>query len=290
MKRHLTRFAAMLALLVPGISLSQGVVYLVIGSDTGIWEGLDVSHYQCTYLPGLYSDPTRNAARVMDPAFRSGLVDSYGTPMKLTWWIMAGNVFRYATNTNVPYPNTLTFYLMMKYHGPAIRQWGDEVTLHYHSWVWTDYDGDGKWWWNQAKTFEETADDFNETLAEILLNEEMFPVSFRSGWHAMDNSWQHRLDQVLPYSLHNDYPAKRTQTAEPIDNVFDWSRAPSTWIPFHPSPADYQVPGSGPGWNVRSKYMASADSAFMAKIFAEAAKGDRSGGLPLGASSGNRFP
>jgi hypothetical protein len=271
MKRSLLYLS--FALLLPLQALAQGSVYLVIGSDTGIWEGLDVSRYVCTFLPGLYTDPTRNASRVMDPAFRSGLVDSYGTPMKLTWWMMAGNLFRYATNANIPHPNTMTFHLMQKYHGAAIRQWGDEITFHYHTWVWTDYNGDGKWYWNQATTWPETAADFDETLAEILLNEKIFPVSFRSGWHAMDNDWQRRLDSILPYSLHNDYPAKRTQTDEPIDNVYDWSRAPSTWIPFHPSPLDYQVPGPGPGWNVRSRYMSVADSAFMAKIFAEAANG-----------------
>jgi hypothetical protein len=65
-ERHLLHFVAAVTLLVPSLSRSQGTVYLVIGSDTGIWEGLDVNHYQCTYLPGLSSDPTRNAARVMD--------------------------------------------------------------------------------------------------------------------------------------------------------------------------------------------------------------------------------
>jgi hypothetical protein len=260
-------------MLLPMQARPQGTVYLVIGSDTGIWEGLNVDRYVCTILPGLYTDPTRNATQVMDPSFRSGLLDSYGTPMKLTWWMMAGNMFRYSTNTNIPHPNTMTLYLMQKYHGAAIRQWGDEITFHYHTWVWTDYDGDGRWYWNQAKTWPETAADFDEALAEILLNEKVFPVSFRSGWHAMDNDWQHRLDQILPYSLHNDYPAKRADSTDPVDNVYDWSRAPSTWIPFHPSPLDYQTPGPGPGWNVRSKYMSGADSTFMAKIFAEAAKG-----------------
>ena len=252
---------------------AEGTVYLVLGSDTATWEGMDVARYNCAYAVTLYTDPSRNAALVMDPAFRSGLVDSYGTPVKLTWWMMAGNIFRYATNTNMPHPNSMTLHLMKKYQGSAIARWGDELSLHYHTFVWTDYDGDGKWYWNQAKDFAETADDFDVILAEMLLEEQTFPVSFRSGWHAMDNAWQQRLDTLLLFSMHNDWPAKRTETTEPIDNVYDWSRAPSVFVPFHPSPADYQTPGAGRGWNVRSKYMASADSAFMAKIFAQAAAG-----------------
>lgn len=272
----LSRSCAILLLLgllsapaVPG----SGTVYLVLGSDTAIWEGMNTGRYDCTYTLTLYTDPGRNATAVMDPAFRSGLVDSYGTPLRMTWWMMMGNIFRHATNTNVPHPNTMTLHLMKKYQGEGVRRWGDELTLHYHTFVWSDYDADGRWYWNQARSFAESADDFTATLAAMLLEEETFPVSFRSGWHAMDNGWQARLDALIPFSLHNDWPAKHTDPVEPIDNVYDWSRAPSAFVPFHPSPADYQIPGPGRGWNVRSRYMSAADSAFMAKIFAAAAAG-----------------
>jgi hypothetical protein len=234
---------------------------------------MDVGQYHCTYSLSLFTDPAGNTANVMDPTFRSSLTDSYGTPVKLTWWMMAGNIFRYATNTDIPHPNTMTLHLMKKYFGPAIRRWGDELTLHYHTFVWTDYNGDGKWYWNQARKFQESSEDFDATLAEMVLEEETLPVSFRSGWHFMDNGWQARLDSVLPYSLHNDWPAIRASTTEPIDNVYDWSRAPSTFVPFHPSPEDYQIPGAGRGWNVRSVYMSGADSAFVEKIFAAANTG-----------------
>ena len=253
--------------------LSQRNVYLVLGSDTAIWDGMDVARYNCTYALTLYTDPTANPARVMDPAFRSPLRDSYGAPVKLTWWMMAGNIFRHATNTNIPNPNTMTLHLMKQYQGESVKAWGDELTLHYHTFVWTDYDGDGIYYWNQARSFLESSDDFDVTLAEMLLEEETFPASFRSGWHAMDNDWQQRLDMLLPYSLHNDWPAKNTDLTEPLDNIYDWSRAPSVFVPFHPSPTDYQVTGSCRGWNVRSAYMSSADSAFMDGIFALAAAG-----------------
>jgi hypothetical protein len=254
-------------------ALAQGRVSFVIGSDTGIWTGLDVSDYHCTISGALYTDPTMNAATVMDPGFRSALTDMYGTPMKLTWWMMAGNMFRLAVNTDVPVPSTMPIHLMKRFHGDRLRQWGDELTFHFHNWVWTDYDGDGKWYWNQAKTYNEFVPDFDQTLAELLLEEEVFPVSYRSGWHAMNNEWQQRLDRLLPYSMHNDWPAVHDDPVEPIDNVYDWSRAPSTFVPFRPSTTDYQVPGNGRGWNVRSVYITAADSAFVSKIFAEATKG-----------------
>ena len=272
-RQILSSLVIVLTFFTAALGQTKGKVYLVLGSDTAIWEGMDTDRYACTYDLTLYTDPSRNAYAVMDPAWRNGLRDALGTPMKLTWWMMAGNIFRYATNTDVPIPNTMTMYLMQKYHGDAIRQFGDELTLHYHTFVWTDYDGDGKYWWNQAATFTETSQDFDFTLAQFLLEHQVFPVSFRSGWHAMDNQWQHRLNQILPYSMHNDWPAKRVDPTEPIDNVFDWSISPSTWIPFRPSPADYRVPGPGKAWNLRSKHIGSVDSTLMNTLFSQANQG-----------------
>jgi len=252
-----------------------GVVYLVLGSDTAIWNGMNTGTYNNFYNIDLYTNPTENAFTVMDPAFRAGLKDSYGNPMKLTWWMMAGNIFRYATNTNVPVPNIMTLYLMKKYHGENVIINGDELTLHYHTFYWSDYDNDGIYYWNQSKTFLESLDDFKFTLAQFLLEEEVFPVSFRSGWHYMDNEWQHYLDQrVLPYSFHNDYPKKRTFDEEPIDNIFDWSEAPSSWIPYNPSYLNYQIPGNGNGWNVRSASLgATIYENYMDSVFAAASNG-----------------
>jgi hypothetical protein len=253
---------------------ATGEVYLVLGSDTAIWEGMNTARYHCTYNLDLFIDPARNTYQVMNPAFRARFVDSYGQPMKLTWWMMAGNIFRHATNINVPVPNTMTLYLMKKYHGENIEKNGDELSLHYHTFAWTDYDRDGTYWWNQALAFPECLDDFNHTLAQYLLEENVFPVSFRSGWHYMDNDWQHYLDQLLPYSLHNDYPNVRTDTSEPLDNTFDWSQSPGEFVPYHPSPENYQIPGTGPGWNVRSAHFSTTRNRnLMDSIFAKASRG-----------------
>ncbi len=237
---------------------NSGEVYLVIGSDTAIWEGMSTGRYHCYYDSGLYTNPSRNAYGVMDPAYRLNFTDSYGTPLKMTWWMMGGNIFRYADNLDVPIPNTMTMSLMKKYHSEQIAQYDDELSLHYHTFTWTDYDGDGRYWWNQAKSFLECYDDFNFTLCQLLLEDEIFPVSFRSGWHYMDNDWQHYLNEILPYSMHNAWPGKRTEDSEPIDNIYDWSEAPQEFVPYHPAQDNYQVPGDSKGWNVRSIHFGGA--------------------------------
>jgi hypothetical protein len=255
------------------VSQGQGKVYLVLGSDTAIWDGMNTDRFNDTYVDALFTDPTYNGSKVMEQAFRTPLMDSYGQTMKFTWWMMAGDIFRYATNRNFPVPNIMTLYLMKKYHGQEVAKFGDELTLHYHTFVWTDYDNDGIFWWNQAKKFTESRDDFDYTLCQFLLEENTFPVSFRSGWHAMDNDWQRYLDTLLPYCMHDDWPAIRSDTTEPIDNVFDWSKSSKEWVPFHPSYDNYQLPGSLKGWNLRSTHIGGVDSAAMAGIFAKANTG-----------------
>ncbi len=252
---------------------SQAEVLLVLGSDTAIWDGLNTSNYNCHFNFDLYTNPTFNGYKVMDSEFRSKQFDSYGQTVKLTWWMMAGNTYRFADNRNIPLPNTMTLYLMKKYHGDAIKQFGDELSLHYHTFFWSDYDADGKYYWNQAHSFTECREDFDITLAQYLLEENVYPVSFRSGWHYMDNEWQQYLDQLLLFSMHNDYPHVRTETEEPIDNVYDWSKAPKTFIPYQPAPYNYQLPGGTRGWNLRSVYMASVAQSTMDNMFAEAKNG-----------------
>lgn len=252
---------------------AQGTVYLVLGSDTGIWNGANTAQYHNYYHQDLYTEKSDNTYKVMSSSFREPIRDSYGNTLKLTWWMHGGNMFRYATNNNVPYSNTIALHLMKKYHGEAIEQWGDELTLHYHTWDWTDYNGDGKYFWNQTKTFAECREDFDFTLAQYLLEEDVFPVSFRSGWHYMDNRWQNYLDELLPYSMHNDYPTYNTDNEEPLDNIIDWSEAPRQWYPFHPSGENYQHIGDLNGWNLRSEFLGSVNQNMMNTIFENAAGG-----------------
>ncbi len=271
--RNITHF--LLIILAPiYVAAEAGQVLLVIGSDTAIWDGMTTSRYHCTYNPELYTNPADNAYAVMDMDFRNQMKDSYGTPMKLTWWMMAGNIFRYATNTNVPIPNIMTMYLMKKYHGDVVEQAGDELSLHYHTFKWSDYNEDGLWYWNQAQNFEECRSDFDVTLSQFLLEEQIFPVSFRSGWHYMDNEWQAYLNDLLPYSMHNAYPSKKTHDTEPTDNIIDWSQAPSEFVPYHPSADNYQIPGNTAGWNLRSAHLNSVRyKNLMDTVFSAAAKG-----------------
>ncbi|HOT95614.1 MAG TPA: FlgD immunoglobulin-like domain containing protein [bacterium] len=201
------------------------------------------------------------------------MLDSAGQPLPLTWWMHGGNVFRYADNCDVPLPNTIALHLMKRYYSQPLKQVGDELTLHYHTWVWNDENGDGRYYWNQARNFSECREDFDITLCHYLLEEEIFPVSFRSGWHYMDNEWQNYIDKLIPFCLHDAWPDKRLQDDEPSDNIYDWSLSSSEWVPFHPSLTNYQLPGAARGWNVRCIKMNSLTATIVNQMFARAAAG-----------------
>lgn len=256
-----------------------GTVYLVMGSDTAIWNAgwtVDVYSPHPYYSQSSFTDTNSPSFKVMDPAWRGRFKDSFGQTIKFTWWMMGGNIYRAADNLNVPEPNTMTLYLMKKYHGAAIRQFGDELSLHYHTFLWSDYNGTGHYYWNQSRTFAECRDDFDVTLAQYLLDEDVFPVSFRSGWHYMDNGWQQYLNTLLPYSMDDNYGAYLpwyTNSLGPVGGVEDWSHAPSAFVPFHPSTSDYQVPGDGAGWNVRCIKMPVMRQVDMDHLFAQASNG-----------------
>ena len=273
----LASLAVLGCLLSVALQASPGQVYMVIGSDTAVWNatgGVAVARYRSRFDPALFTQPSTNAYTVMDPAFRQRFLDGFGQPMKLTWWMLVGSVYGKGLITDAPVPNLLPLYLMRKYHGQAIKTLGDELTLHYHTFLWSDYNGDGVYYWNEARSFHECRDDWDQALAQSLVEEEVFPVTFRSGWHYMDNEWQQTLNGLLPYNMDDDSPLKKAWSAqEPTFNVLDWSLAPTNFIPYHPSPENYQIPGESSGWNVRSVKFPNVTQDMVNDIFARAAEG-----------------
>ena len=257
---------------------SPGTVYLVVGSDTAIWNAVttvDVYTRHPHYRQDSFTASNAPIFQVMDPAWRAKFKDSFGQSIKFTWWMMGGNLYRDADNLNVPVPNTMTLHLMQQYHGAAIRQFGDELSLHYHTFKWSDYNGTGIYYWNQTRTFNECRADFDVTVAQYFLEEGIFPISFRSGWHFMDADWQAYLNELIPYCFHDNYGVNVPwyTNSGPIAGVEDWSHAPSTFVPFHPSTNDYQAPGDGKGWNVRSVKIQSLTQPVVDQLFSQAASG-----------------
>jgi hypothetical protein len=262
-------------MLISGLFAEKGKVYLVLGSDTSIWEGLSLRIFDGRYFKGgLYTDPTRYGYGVMDSTYRNALTDSYGTPVKMTWWMMAGNVFHLSNNCNIPIRNSITLELMKRYHQEAIDRYDDQLTLHYHNYYWSDFNGDGIYYYNQGLDFRLNQDDYEECLCKFLIDDDVFPVSFRAGWHYMDNYWQAYQERFIPFDMSNAYPSKGGGYEEPTNNIIDWSESPSEFVPYHPNADNYQIKGDLKQWRLRSlMYTVESHRAHIERLFQEAEQG-----------------
>ncbi|MBI4428864.1 MAG: hypothetical protein HY562_07065, partial [Ignavibacteriales bacterium] len=249
-------------------------VYVVLCSDTDTWDGLNVNNYTNFLRFGLFSSPTGNAAKVMDPVFRSKVKDSNNNPIVFTWFMLEGSMVAKNTNPEVVHPWISNLEMMTRYHGDALKQAKDELSYHYHNWIWNDTDGNGVHHWNQSTDLREFRDDFLQTIGHLIIDGNLMPTSFRSGWHYMDNEWECLLDSLIPYRFENASPAKHDDTTEPIDNVYDWSRSSLEWLPYQPAADDYQSKGSLRGWETRCIYMKTVTTSSMAMPFSRAMGGE----------------
>jgi hypothetical protein len=252
----MSRITCLLFILFSVLSLraEKGKVYLIPGSDTSINPYILNQYDNMLWAAQLYANPSMYGHTVMDTSFRNQHKDSYGNPLKMTWWMMGGNVFDLSRNCNIPIRTNMTLYLMKKYHLGAIRLLDDQLTLHYHNYVWTDPNGDGIYHWNQGMDFLLNRDDYEETLCKYLIEDDVFPISFRSGWHYMDNAWQAYQEKFIPFDMSNAYPANGGSLIEPTWWI-DWSQSPSEFVPYHPNSDNYQIQGDLKQWRLRSLFI-----------------------------------
>src|ERR1700730_11328544 len=89
------------ATFIPSLACEAGPApgngYLVVGSDTAIWNAVttvDVYTRHPHYLQDSFTGTNAPVFEVMDPAWRNQFKDSFGQPIKFTWWMMGGNIYR----------------------------------------------------------------------------------------------------------------------------------------------------------------------------------------------------
>jgi hypothetical protein len=260
-------------IVVAGSLPEPGKIYLVLCSDTGVWDGLGVNTPTVYLRFDLYTSPTGNAARVINPQFRDRVRGSDGVPLKFTWFMLDGSVIATNTNPVVRNPWISNLEMIKRYHAQNIVLVGDELSLHYHNWVWNDPDGNGVFHWNQSTNLAEYRNDFLETIGHVIIEGNLMPATFRSGWHYMSSEWEVLIDSIIPYRFENTSPGVGRDTTEPIDNIYDWSRAPLQWVPYHPAATDYQVQGNLKGWETRCVYMKSFTLDKATEVFTGAFRG-----------------
>ena len=235
---------------------SNGIIYIVIAVDTEPYRPNPWQYSQALKLACLAPDTDiSQVATVMEEQWREKYRDSSGDRLKITWFIMSHELFRYANNGGC----TAIYDAMMKYKD-RLEAFGDELGWHYHHADWYDADGDGKSAWNQITTFDGTAYthgtdcEIAENMLNCLLTERgFFPAVFRSGWTWENKDFSRWLDDIFPYDFSAYPPNQGTdKQGEPIRNRYDWTKAPRGYSGYHPDQNDYQKPGNLRRWIFRT--------------------------------------
>jgi len=223
-------------------------VYIILSSDTSVWVNTSGGDTADTYANefdyDIFTNPSGILKQVFGPSFRNAHTDSLGHPFKVSWFMHGGGWFQKGTNST----SISTLFMIKKYWGGDIETWGDELAYHFHHFTWSGSS------WVMAPSFADTIWDFEWTMSQMLIEESLYPVSFRSGWNYMDNPYEQYLDRWIPFRLEGE--------AGMTDST-----------PYHPSSLDYRKPGDMKGWEVHHYYMKNFTASVANQIFNTAHEG-----------------
>lgn len=183
----------------------------------------------------------------MSMEFRMRLPDSFGNGWVYSWFCV--DHVDYDANPrrrDMGYHNVFDHYreMMRETNSPQ-----DELQFHYHphSFSREAHRCATRWWG--------VSDSLSQVLSRRVIERSWFPAANRPGFHVTrpDSHWF--LEQHIPFDYASQAIVPRDQDssqADQADGRFgDWRRAPRNWQPYHPSPDDYQVPGSCRRWIAR---------------------------------------
>jgi hypothetical protein len=140
-------------------------------------------------------------------------------------------------------------------HGRTIHEHGDGIYWHYHQ---PAPSGIGNEWcsdWTHTQEYE-------RVLAHMVLDRGFYPSAFRAGGRIENNDLSHWIEErvIFDYSCcsGNVNWEKIESDGKKLREVCDWSKAPLSWRPYHPSDRDYQSKGDMRRWMFRCPDLDSA--------------------------------
>jgi hypothetical protein len=210
--------------------------------------------------------------RVMDRKFRMRLPDSFGRPFLYNWFCV--DHVEYTVNPRrrtLGYHAIFDHYLSILHHQPEFR---DGLQWHLHP-------------MSTYKEAHRSATSFLNSphaitgLARRIIERQWFPSCFRAGFHAERPDLHWFLEQYIPFDFSNTSMEDSTEQDVQADlgkgRFGDWRLAPKDWGVYHPSPDNYQIPGSCRRWIARAlnilNRFASINAYEVEKAFRQAQEG-----------------
>ena len=119
-----------------------------------------------------------------------------------------------------------------------LKNKNDDIQFHYHPLPYSKNSSHSATGWLFGRS------NLITILTERLLDRNWFPTVNRPGFHVTrpDSHWF--LEQFIPF----DFANQKLNRIEDVDfrdkQIADWSRAPNTWVPYHPKHDDWQSVGT----------------------------------------------
>ncbi len=197
-------------------------------------------------LLNTWEDVDRACARYFEQSYRGRYPDSRGRPAVFSWFFISWSGF----SSNPVHREFGWFNVYDHYHerfGAAMDKFGDRLHWMYNhppaSGVGNEWGLD---WLHNSQYFE--------ILDRYLLERAYFPSVIEVATERNDTS--HWIEQWFPFDVGNRNCRDLNLGATEADgrksgSVLDWGLAPDDWSEYHPSAADYRVPGDMRRWIFR---------------------------------------
>ena len=210
--------------------------------------------------------------RVMAPAFRNRLPDSFGGGWVFNWHCLDHVGFEYnPRRRDIGYHNIFDHYRNLLTIKGEKR---DRLHWHFHP-MSTYRDA------HRCATSFVNSPELYQILCRRIIERNWFPTVFRAGFQTErpDSHWF--LEQWIPFDISNMALDDNSELDRTVDfrngRSGDWRMAPSDWSVYQPSHDSYKLPGNcrrriGRALNVLNR-LASIDQREMDKAFSRAQAG-----------------
>ncbi len=184
----------------------------------------------------------------LSPKFRDQLKDSFGQGWKYNWFCL--DHVDYDVNPrrrDIGYHNIFDHYRFILKENKSIDLDGLHFHFHPHPFKLHAHLCATHWLASSLKLYQ--------TLARRIIDRAWFTSANRPGFQVTrpDSNWF--LEQFIPFDLASMAMSVSKEDRQQFDfsdgRSGDWRRAPNSWVPYHPSHDDYQVPGNCRRWIAR---------------------------------------
>lgn len=166
---------------------------------------------------------------IFSDQFRKKFNDDFGSSYKFSWFIV--DHIDYDSDDRDKFMGRHAIYDLFDKRNSQLEHFGDSLEFHFHSNPPSRHS-------SHSNTFWLRDEKIHRVVLGRLIDRNFFPIVNRPGFHSVSPDSHWFQESFIPFEFANQSLARLAP-----DRWSDWSRAPKTWVPYHPSHDDYQAPG-----------------------------------------------